>query len=68
MIIIKASLVAHLVKEYACNVGDLGLIPGWKDALKENIAVHSGILSWRIPWTEEPGGLQPMGLQRVGHD
>ena len=37
-------------------------------ALEEGMATHSSILAWRIPWTEEPGGLQPMGLQRVGHD
>ena len=39
----------------------------WEDPLKEGMATHSSILSWRIPWTEEPGGLQSMGLQRVGH-
>ena len=36
---------------------------GWKDPLKEGMATHSFILAWRIPWTEEPGGLQPTGLQ-----
>ena len=41
---------------------------GWEDPLKEGMATHSSILTWRIPWTEEPGGLQSMGLQRVGHD
>ena len=41
---------------------------GWEDPLEEEIATHSSILAWRIPWTEEPGGLQSMGLQRVGHD
>ena len=41
---------------------------GWKDPLEEGMATHSSILGWRIPWTEEPGGLQPMGSQRVGHD
>ena len=41
---------------------------GWEDVLEEVITTHSSILSWRIPWTEEPGGLQSMGLQRVGHD
>ena len=39
-----------------------------EDALEEGMAVHSSILAWRIPWTEEPGGLQLTGLQRVGHD
>ena len=38
---------------------------GWEDALEEGTATHSSILAWRIPWTEEPGGLQSMGLQRV---
>ena len=55
-------------KVSACNVGDLALILGWKDALEDSIAIHSSILAWRVPWTEEPCGLQPMGLQRVGHD
>ena len=41
---------------------------GWEDALEKGVATHSSILAWRIPWTEEPGGLQPTGLQRVGHD
>ena len=40
----------------------------WKDPLEKEIATHSSILAWRIPWTEEPGGLQSMGLQRIGHD
>ena len=42
--------------------------PGQEDPLEEGMAAHSSILVWRIPWTEEPGGLQPMGSQRVGHD
>ena len=41
---------------------------GWEDPLEEEIATRSGIFAWRIPWTEEPGGLQSIGLQRVGHD
>ena len=40
----------------------------WEDSLEKERASHSGILAWRIPWTEEPGGLQSMGLQRVGCD
>ena len=40
----------------------------WEDALEEGMATHSSILTWRIPWTEEPGGLWSMGSQRVGHD
>ena len=41
---------------------------GWEDLLEKEMATHSSILAWRIPWTEEPGGVQSMGLQRVGHD
>ena len=41
---------------------------GWEDPLEEGMASHSIILAWRIPWTKEPGGLQSMGLQRIGHD
>ena len=41
---------------------------GWEDLLEEGMAAHSGILAWRISWTEEPGGLHSIGLQRVGHD
>ena len=39
-----------------------------EDSLEKGIAIHSSILAWRISWTEEPGGLQSMGSQRVGHD
>ena len=41
---------------------------GWEDPLEEEMATHSSILAWRIPWTEEPGGLQSIGSQRVKHD
>ena len=41
---------------------------GWEDPLEKGKATHSSILAWRIPWTEEPGGLQSMESQRVGHD
>ena len=44
------------------------LSPGKEDPLEKGMATHSSILAWRIPWTEEPGGLQAMGSQRVGHD
>ena len=40
---------------------------GWEDPLEKEMAIHSSILAWEIPWTEEPGGLQSMGLQRVRH-
>ena len=49
-------------KSSACDAGDLGLIPG------SGMATHSINLAWKISWTEEPDGLQSMGLQRVGHD
>ena len=51
-------------KESACNAGDLG----WEDPLEKGMVTHSSILAWRIPWTEEPGGLQSMESQRVRHD
>ena len=41
---------------------------GWEDAVEKEMATHSSILAWEIPWTEEPGGLQSMGSQRVRHD
>ena len=40
----------------------------WEDPLEKGMATHSSILAWRIPWTGDPGGLQSMGSQRVGHD
>ena len=41
---------------------------GWEDPLEKEMATHSSILAWRLPWTEEPGGLHSTGSQRVGHD
>ena len=41
---------------------------GWEEPLEKEMASHFSILAWKIPWSEEPGGLQSMGLQRVGHD
>ena len=40
----------------------------WEDPLEKEMATHSSVLAWKIPWTEEPGGLQFVGLQRVGHN
>ena len=51
-----------------CNAGEADFIPGREDPLEESMATHSSILVWRIPWTEEPGGLQSTGLQTVRHD
>ena len=55
-------------KASACNAGDPGSIPGLEDPQEKEMATHSSILAWRIPWTEEPGGLQSRGSQRVRHD
>ena len=55
-------------KESACNAEDPGLIPGWERFPAGGTATHSSIFAWRIPLTEETGGLQFMGLQRLGHD
>ena len=55
-------------KESACSAGEPGSIPGLENSLEEKMSTHSSILAWEIPWTEEPGGLQFMGLQRVGHN
>ena len=41
---------------------------GWEDTLGKEMAIHSSTIAWKIPWTEEPGRLQSMGSQRVGHD
>ena len=68
---VRASQVMLVVKSLSANAGDirdLGSIPGSGRSLKEGMAIHSSILAWRIPWTEEPGGQQCKGLQRVGHD
>ena len=54
------------VKASACNVGDPGSITG--SGRSPRMTTHSSILAWRIPWREEPGGLQSTGSQRVGHD
>ena len=63
-----ASPAALMVKNTAANAGGLALIPGLGRPLEERMATHSSIPAWRIPWTEEPGGLWPLGLQRAGHD
>ena len=60
--------MALVVKKLSANAGDtrdLGLIPGSGRAPGREMATHSSILAWEIPWTEEAGGLQFMGLQRV---
>jgi len=60
-----------VVKNPPANAGDLrdvGSIPDLEDPLDEGMATHFSILIWRMPWTEEPGRLQSMGLQRVRHN
>ena len=51
-------------KASAYNVGDPGSIPGWEDLLEKEMATPSSILTWKIPWMEEAGGLQSLGLQK----
>ena len=63
-----ASLVAQTVKASASNVGDLCQIPRSEDPQEKEMATHSSILAWKIPWMEEPSRLQFMGLQRAGND
>ena len=62
-----ASLVAQLVKNLAAMQETWVQSLGWEDPLKEGMATHSSILAWRISWTEKTGGLQSIGLQRIGH-
>ena len=55
-------------KASAHNAGDPSSILVWEDPLEKEMATHSSTLAWKIPWMEESGGLQSMGLQRVGQD
>ena len=64
----RASLVAQTVKNLPAVRMTWIRSLGWEDPLEKGMATHSSILAWRIPWTEEPGRLQSMGLQRVRHD
>ena len=66
--IIGASQVAQRLKHLPTMQETWVRSLGQEDPLEKEMATHSSILAWRIPWTEEPGGLQPTGLQRVGHD
>ena len=65
---LQVALVVKNLLAMAGDVRDTGFIPGSGRSLEEDMAIHSSILAWRIPWTEEPGGLWSMGSQRVGHD
>ena len=66
--IYMASLVAQTVMDLPAMQETRVRSLGREDPPEEGMATHSSILAWRIPWTEEPGGLQSMGSQRVGHD
>ena len=68
MVFPRASLVAQTVKRLPAMWETRVQSLGWEDLLKKEMATHSSILAWKIPWTEEPGRLQFMGSQRVGHD
>ena len=63
-----ASLVAQMVKNLPAIQETWVQSLSREDSLQKEMATHSRTLAWRIPWTEEPGGLQSIGLQRVGHD
>ena len=63
--IIRGFPHSSVSKESACKTGDAGLIPGLGNALEKEMATHSSILAWKIPWTEEPGGLQSRVSQEL---
>ena len=67
-LIMGASLVAQLIKNLPVVQETRVQSLVWKDPLEKEMATHSSILAWKIPWTEEPGGLQSMRSQKVGHD
>ena len=62
------SLVAQTVKRLSTMQETRLQSLGWEDPLEKEMAIHSRTIAWKIPWTEEPGRLQSMGPQRVGHD
>jgi len=64
----QISLVAQTVKRVPTTWETWVQSLGWEDLLEKEMATHSSILAWKIPWREEPGRLQSMGSQRVGHD
>ena len=61
---IQCFLGGSVIIESACQIGDMG----WEDSLEKEMSTHSSTLAWKFPCTEEPGGLQSMGLQRVRHN
>ena len=62
-----ASLVAQMAQKLP-EVQETDSIPGWEDPLEKGMTIHSSTPAWRIPWTEETGGLQSTGSQRVGYN
>ena len=66
--ILRASLVAQMVKHLPTVQETCVRSLGREDPLEKELATHSSTLAWKIPWTEEPGRLLSLGLQRVGHD
>ena len=63
----RASLVAQMIKNPPAMQETWVQSLSWEDPLEKGMATHSSIPAWKIPWTEEPGGLQSMGSQRIGH-
>ena len=63
-----ASLVAQMVKNLPAVWETWVRSLDWEDTLEKEMATQASVLAWRIPWTEEPGGLQSMGLQKVGYN
>ena len=67
-LLIRTSLVAQTIKCLSTMWETWVQSLGWEDPLEKEMAIHSSTIAWKIPWTEEPGRLQSMGSQRVGHD
>ena len=65
---VRTSLVAQTVKRLSKMWETRVQSLGWEDPLEKEMAIHSSTIAWKIPWTEEPGRLQSLGSQRVGHD
>ena len=68
LILLLTSLVAQMVKRLSTMQETRVQSLGWEDPLEKEMAIHSSTIAWKIPWTEEPGRLQSLGSQRVGHD
>ena len=68
LLLLWTSLVAQMVKRLSTMRETRVQSLGWEDPLEKEMATHSSTITWKIPWTEEPGRLQSMGSQRVGHD